>query len=483
MNAPDTYLGIISLHRSAKIRVKQYGGNKVNLHPTQVTWVNTEDDYNLAQLNHHSAVGQYLVIGQWNNLFCGPTPPVTDLENHAWWISVRTLNDTARIRVKGWQYDPETDTTKYGHHNLKPNVNTWFYIGYVPYDNDASVDRGIEDEGDWKYNLRQLGHHESIGQYVVSDGSWVNIQALNRNTKVRTYNSQNNTYRTASTNLNAVDTPIITSISTSPTGGSLNQDTEYYYVVTPIADVGYGPFESEYSQSAHITTDVNVSGNAQQTIQFQNITGGAFNLAFNNIFYNGSTQSFSVTNLAWNISAGDLINAINAACNTAFGTSGLDYVTGGRSGTNGNCTYTINYDGELANTYIDMPDLTDTFTGSGRSVHNNMAEEPTASNTATVTLSWTPVHGAIGYNVYRSQDNIFDVIPTTDGYRVANNITATTFTDDGSSTDNAIPDPYWWTGLVPIYLDNDKSRNSLNHHTAVGQYIVWPFELNNNNND
>ena len=109
MNTPDTYLGLISLHRSAKIRVKQYGGDFVNLHPTNVTWVNTTDPYNLKQLNHHTSVNQFLSIGQWNNLACGEEPPTTDLTTDPWWLPIRTLNDTARVRVKGWQYDPETE--------------------------------------------------------------------------------------------------------------------------------------------------------------------------------------------------------------------------------------------------------------------------------------------------------------------------------------------------------------------------------------
>lgn len=477
-NAPTTYLGLISLHRSAKIRVKQYGGDFVNLHPTNVTWVNTTDPYNLKQLNHHTAVGQFLSIGQWSNVICGPTPPETDLSTDPWWIPVRTLNDTAKIRVKGWQVNDE-DINVYGYHDLKPDRNTTIYIGFVPYDDDGSYDRGIDDEDDWQYNLRQLGHHNAIGQYVITDGgSWTYVQGLNDTSHVRVYDDQWGVIKTATTNTNAVKTPVITDISTSATGGELTGNKTYYYVVAPVVNINGTTFESEYSHSASITTGGTPS-NEIQIFQLANEGEGTYSFTYD---FEGSHE-FTTAALAYNATDAQIKTALNNGFNTEFGTTGVEYVTTS-TGPAPDHDVTIDFsNGPLAGQNV--PAL----------VANNIdlnveatigiitdTEGGDYTDTNTVTLSWSPVYGAISYNVYRSEDNIFDDWPTTDGYRVVNT-TKSTITDDGTSTDNAIPNPWWWTGVLNINLNEELGRNTLNHHTAIGQYIVWPFNLTNNNND
>lgn len=482
-NAFTQYIGLISLHRSTKIRVKQYGGDFVNLHHTNVTWVDLTDDYNLKQLNHHAAVGQFLAIGQWSDVYCGEEPPATDLSTDPWWLPLRTLNDTARVRVKGWQavYDPETETTPniYGFHNLKPDVTTYIYIGYVPYDEDGSYARGLADEDDWQYNLRQLGHHNAIGQYVVTDGgSSVNIQGLNDTSHVRVYDSQFETLRTATTNTNVVKTPVITDISTSATGGSLTGNTTYYYVVTPVVTINGDTFESEYSQSVSITTGGTAS-NEIQIFQLDSEGEGTYSFTYD---FEGSHE-FTTAALAYDATAAQIKTALNNGFNTEFATTGVQYVT---TSTGSGPDYDITIDfsnGPFAGQNI--PAL----------VANNIDLNAEATigivtdtdggdytDTNTVTLSWDKIDKAVSYNVYRSEDNIFDAWPTTDGFRVGNT-TSTTITDDGSSTDNAIPDPWWWKGLVYTDLNNELGRNTLNHHTAIGQYIVWPFNLSNNNGD
>ena len=479
-NTPTTYLGLISLHRSSKVRVKNYEGDLVTLDPTNVTWISLIDDYNLAQLNHHASVGQFLAIGQWTDgIDCGIVPPVTDLKTHAWWLPLRTLNDTAKVRVKGWQYDSETSTNVYGFHNLKPNVTTYIYIGYVPYDEDGSYARGLADENDWQYNLRQLGHHNSIGQYVVTDGGTaVNIQGLNDTSHVRVYDTYLNTLRTATTNTNAVKTPVITDISTSVIGGSLTGNTTYYYVVTPVVTINETTFESEHSQSVSITTGGTI-GSEIQIFRISDEASGTYSFTYDA----GGSHEFTTAALAYNATDVQIKTALNNGFNTEFATTDLEYVTTSTEMT-ADHDVIINFSGgPLAGQNI--PELIvnniDLNAEATVGITTN-TEGGDYTDTNTVTLSWTPVYGAVSYKIYRSEDNIFDAWPTTDGFRIVNT-TSTTITDDGSSTDNAIPNPYWWMGLVYTDLNNELGRNTFNHHTAIGQYIVWPFNLSNNNND
>jgi hypothetical protein len=481
MNTPETYLGLITLHRSTKIRVKQYGGDFVNLHPTNVTWVDLTDDYNLKQLNHHAAVGQFLAIGQWNDVFCGEEPPTTDLSTDPWWLPLRTLNDTARVRVKGWQYDSETDTNVYGYHNLKPDVTTYIYIGYVPYDEDGSYARGLADEDDWQYNLRQLGHHNAIGQYVVTSGSnWTNIQGLNDTSHVRVYDDEYGIIRTATTRTNEIDTPQVTNLETSATGGTLIGNQQYWYTVTAVTDIGSSSIESQYGTPQAITTGGTAS-NEIQIFQLANEAEGTYSFTYD---FNGSHE-FETAAIDFDATAAQIKTALNNGFNTEFATTGVEYVTTS-TGSAPNYDITIDFSGgPLAGQNV--PELIANDIDLNAEVIIAVTTDTEGgdyTDTNTVTITWTQVPGATGYYVYRSIDGDFDNI-TSDEYRVAsiegNDITSAV--DVGSTSVSAIPDPWWWTGIVQVNLDEELGRNTLNHHTTIGQYIVWPFNLTNNNND
>jgi hypothetical protein len=168
---------IISLNRSAKIRVKTYTGEYRNLSTTTSRWIDLDDAYNRKRLNSHSSIGQWITINS-----NGGTPSEQDLTAASPYISVSALSISARVRVKGYRQNTEA----YGLWDLglllkeDPSDRVWINLG---------ADDGNDDPDDGRYNRQQLNHHRSIGQYVQSLYDAVGIKALNRSARVRVKNS------------------------------------------------------------------------------------------------------------------------------------------------------------------------------------------------------------------------------------------------------------------------------------------------------
>jgi hypothetical protein len=462
---------------------------------------NTTNDFNGPDAVFVAYVG-FEGLTNYGNYFVdqGEYEPIADIyppsTNQAlggnWWVAVRSLNRSVKIRVKGWQANDE-DVSSYGYHDLKTDRATWIYIGYTPYNADYDSTRNLEDENDWKYNLDQLGRSSAVGQYIVyvwDDPQFIRIQSLNRSSKLRFFDSGFSIQREVSTKVEASVPPEFDSVITNVTGGTLTDETNYYYAIAAKTQIGSEIFESNYYQTG-INTGLHSTGYESHTIQFQNVSGGKFTLTYTDIEYNGQTKTFTIgslssgTDLAYNITSANLISKINAAFNTTFETTGLEFVTGGDDmgdpNSDAGIIYTLNYDGVLNHVNIDQVTLNDNFTGGSvghvRSVHVNTVDEPVPTNTNSVTLTWTPSteSNIIGYKIWRSIDGNFDNI-TSDEYLIADidNPTVGTYTDDGDSITSSIPNPWWWTGLVNINLNDKKTVKALNSHDSIGQYIVWP---------
>lgn len=168
---------VISLNRTARIRVKTYDGSYKNLSPEVSRWIDFDDAYNRKQLNHHSSIGQWIST-------CSDTG--TPSENTWFGVAIRGLSVSARVRVKGWRDSTETYGLWDLGHVLRENPNDVIYINLGAYD-------GNNDPNDGRYNRIQLNHHRAIGQYVHSQvRDWAGLKALNRSVKVRVKDSNGN---------------------------------------------------------------------------------------------------------------------------------------------------------------------------------------------------------------------------------------------------------------------------------------------------
>lgn len=178
-----TVTEIISLNRSAKIRVKSYDGTYKNLATTTSRWIDLNDSYNRKQLNHHASIGQYLTI---NQAASSSNPSDRDLTVAQPYVAIKSLSKGSKVRVKGFR----NSTEEYGFYDLgrlikeNPEDAVWINLG---------ADDGNPDPNDGAYNRRQLNHHRSIGQYVqATNVNYVGIRALNRSVKIRVKDSSDN---------------------------------------------------------------------------------------------------------------------------------------------------------------------------------------------------------------------------------------------------------------------------------------------------
>lgn len=167
---------IISLNRSARIRVKTADGSYKNLSTKISRWVDLDEAYNRKNLNSHASIGQWLST-------CSADESSDPQEKDWIGVGVRGLHAGARVRVEGYLFS----TDEYGLWDLgqllseDPSNGVWINLG--SYD-------GNPDPNDGTYNRIQLNHHRAIGQYVQSQytGS-AGLKALNRSVKVRIKNS------------------------------------------------------------------------------------------------------------------------------------------------------------------------------------------------------------------------------------------------------------------------------------------------------
>lgn len=196
------YVELISLNRNAKIRVKNSTGNYQQLSTTESCWLRIDGDgaegtFNRKQLNHHSSIGQYLVLD-------GNTSPGTYRDLLVTDVSVYLLGlntayngtDKSNVRVKDTSGEPV---------NLRVDQGTTVYVG-----GSNDTNRAIA-----RYNRKQLNHHTSIGQWVHA---YCKLRALNRSVKVRYWDGDE--YKTLSSTENS---PWINIGANEKTRKTLNQ--------------------------------------------------------------------------------------------------------------------------------------------------------------------------------------------------------------------------------------------------------------------
>lgn len=177
------YVELISLNRNAKIRVKNSAGNYQQLLTTDSCWLRidgTEGAFNRKQLNHHSSIGQYLVVGAGtsagssrNLLTTNVTVPLSGLN------TAYNGTNKSNVRVK----------------------DTGGNIVNLPVDDYVNVRVGGNSDANRaiaKYNRIQLNHHKSIGQWVHY---YCKLRALNRSVKVRYWDGDE--YQTLSSTENS----------------------------------------------------------------------------------------------------------------------------------------------------------------------------------------------------------------------------------------------------------------------------------------
>ena len=203
------------------------------------------------------------------------------------------------------------------------------------------------------------------------------------------------------------------SSTTSPTGGSLAHSTIYSYRVSAVGSAG------ETSASSSLLRIISALATPGKPTITTSPTGGSLPAAG---------------------SYGYRVSAVNAAGETLASTEAT-ISTGGSggstrsntvswspvSGATGYNVYGRTISGELKMTPTAITATSFLDDGSVTPSGALPTSNTTATNTNTISLSWSPVAGATGYNVYgRTNGSELKMTPTP--------ITATTFTDTGSVT-------------------------------------------------
>lgn len=179
------YVELISLNRNAKIRVKNSAGNYQQLSTTNSCWLRIDGDgadgtFNRKQLNHHSSIGQYLVLS--GNTTAGSSRNLLTTNVSVYLLGLNTAykgTNKSNVRVKNTSGVPV---------NLRVDQGTTVRVGG---NNDAN--RAIA-----RHNRQQLNHHKSIGQWAHA---YCKLRALNRSVKVRYWDGDE--YKTLSSTENS----------------------------------------------------------------------------------------------------------------------------------------------------------------------------------------------------------------------------------------------------------------------------------------